>query len=211
MKKILLFTDILGSGGAQRQLTTLAFLLKKRGFDILMLDYWDSDFYDNYLNENGIPFKHIPTKGKWNIIKMFVRESNMFKPDVVISYMENPSVVACAGKYLCKKKFKLIVSERNTTQIITGATKLRMNLFRTADRVVPNSISQGAFINEHYPFLRKKVRVIRNVIDIKKFSLPDTKIESNKLKRILVVARVVEQKNVVRFIEAIKIIKNLIK
>ena len=46
MKKILLFTDILCSGGAQRQLVQLGNLLKQKGYEVLFLDYWDSKFYD---------------------------------------------------------------------------------------------------------------------------------------------------------------------
>ena len=50
MKKILLFIDILCSGGAQRQLVQLGNLLKQKGYEVLFLDYWDSKFYDEFLN-----------------------------------------------------------------------------------------------------------------------------------------------------------------
>lgn len=204
MKRILLFTDILSSGGAQRQLVALALLLKKRGFDVLMLDYWNSDFYDSFLNEHNIPFVHNHTVGKWNIIKMFVKEVNAFLPDVVISYMEHPSVVACVGKILSKKTFKLIVSERNTTQENDRATKLRMNLFRLADYVVPNSYSQTKFIQDNYRFLNSKLRTITNVIDFEHFCPCDNEgFIDKEMPHIVSVARVVEQKNVLRFIDAI--------
>lgn len=208
MKRVLLFTDILGSGGAQRQLVTLAILLKQRGYEVLMLDYWNSDFYDDKLTKEGIPFKHIHTVGKINIIRMFVREVDNYSPDVVISYMENPSIVACVGKLLCKSQFKLIVSERNTTQINDVKTKLRMNLFRVANYVVPNSYSQTNFINKNYPFLQHKLHTITNCIDTELFSPSSEECTQNSVPRILVVARIVEQKNVIRFIEAIGKLKN---
>lgn len=205
MKRLLLFTDILGSGGAQRQLVTLAILLKAKGYDILMLDYWDSDFYDNYLDKHQIAYKHIPTRGKCNIIRMFIKQTNVFQPDVVISYLESPSIAACIGQFFVKKKFKLIVSERNTTQVNDRTTRLRMNLFRLADYVVPNSFSQKNFIDKHYPFLSKKTITITNAIDTEKFSPTGRQVEKHDTVNFLVVGRVVEQKNVIRFIKALAI------
>lgn len=204
MKKILLFTDVLCSGGAQRQLTTLAVLLKDKGYQVSTLDYWDNPFYDEYLTNNDVPFVHKPTVGKLNIIKMFIAHVNELQPDVVIAYMEHPSIVACIGKFFAKKKYKLIVSERNTTQSLTRNDKLRFFLFRFADYIVPNSHSQYNFISEHYPNLVNKTKTITNVIDTKKFSPVETK-QKNENFTFVVVARVVEQKNVLRFIEAVRL------
>lgn len=202
MKRILLFTDILGPGGAQRQLVSLACILKQNGYDVMLLDYWDNTFYDSFLKKNDIFFKHFFTKGKLQIIRMFVREAKDYKPDVVISFMENPSIVSCVGKLFLRKRFKLIVSERNTTQQNNRGTALRMNIFRLADYVVPNSFSQTRFICENYKFLAQNTVTITNVIDIERFSPSVTK-SIGKRRKILVVARVVEQKNVKRFIQAI--------
>lgn len=209
MKRILLFTDVLGSGGAQRQLVTLAVLLKQQGFDVRLLDYWDDRFYDEYLTLRQVPFKHVPTKGKWRIIKMFVRKLKCIKPDTVIAYMENPAIVACMGKMLTMRRIKLIVSERNTTQFISRSTRLRFFLFRClADHVVPNSHSQDKFIREHFRTVAHKTHVITNVIDTETFRPKETvRTESNMVK-FVVVARVVEQKNVLRFIEAVALLKN---
>ncbi len=202
-RKILLFIDILGSGGAQRQLVGLAKLLHEQNHEILLLDYWDSDFYDNYLHEHRIPFEHCPTKGKWNIIRMFKRKVETFKPDVVIAYLENPSIVAVIGKLCSRHPFRLIVSERNTTQTNSWQTKLRMNLFRFADVIVPNSYSQQVFIEKNYPFLRDKVVTITNMVDTIRFVPAECKMPS-AITRFVVVGRVVEQKNPLRFIEAVK-------
>ncbi len=207
MKRILLFTDILGSGGAQRQLVALAVLLQERGHDVYMLDYWDSDFYDSYLKAHKIRFCHNLTKGKWNIVKMYTKEVASFRPDVVISYMENPSIVACLGKILKNGKYKLIVSERNTSQRNGIHEKIRFNLFRVADYIVPNSHSQFKFITENYPFLLKKIKTITNFIDIDRFvPLVAGKTENDYI-NMLVVGRLDTQKNPFRFFEAVNIIK----
>lgn len=205
--RILLFIDILGSGGAQRQIVSLADILKKQGHDILLLDYWDSDFYDEYLLSHQIPFEHCLTKGKWNILQMFKRKVKSFRPDVVIAYLESPTIIACLGKICSRYKFRLIVSERNTTQCNNWKTRLRMHLFRVADAIVPNSYSQQAFIDQHYPFLRDKVVTITNMVDTTRFKPAQNKIQ-NEVLRFVVVGRVVEQKNPLRFIEAVKLAKD---
>ena len=50
MKKILLFTDSIGAGGAQRQLVGLAYLLKDKGYHVKVCTYHHSDFYKSYLD-----------------------------------------------------------------------------------------------------------------------------------------------------------------
>ena len=54
MKKILLFTDSLGSGGAQRQLVGLAIMLKNAGYDSTVATYFNLDFYKKQLDDVGI-------------------------------------------------------------------------------------------------------------------------------------------------------------
>ena len=49
--KILLFTDSLGAGGAQRQLVGLAVLLKKKGLEVKVCTYYDIDIYQQYLEQ----------------------------------------------------------------------------------------------------------------------------------------------------------------
>ena len=204
MKKILLFTDILSSGGAQRQLVLLGNLLKQSGFEVMFLDYWDSTFYDEYLEAHNLPFKHILTKGKMNIIKMFAKEVRQYKPDVVISYLGNPSIVASVVHLFME--FRLIVSERNTSQSNSWATKMRFFLFRFADFIVPNSNSQTSFIHKNYPKLLKKTKTIRNCLDLEYFSPLQKQLPFGN--KIIVVGRVVEQKNPLRFIEAIANVVN---
>lgn len=61
--KILLFTDSLGAGGAQRQLVGLAVLLKQQGYKVKVCTYFDFDFYKQYLDENGVENEIIPNAG----------------------------------------------------------------------------------------------------------------------------------------------------
>ena len=45
MKKILCLVDSLGYGGAQRQLSGLAILLKSKGYNVKVLSYYNIHFY----------------------------------------------------------------------------------------------------------------------------------------------------------------------
>ena len=60
MKKLLLFTDSLGAGGAQRQLVGLATLLQQRGYIVKVCTYHNLDFYKSFLDENEIENELIP-------------------------------------------------------------------------------------------------------------------------------------------------------
>ena len=54
MMKLILFTDNLGSGGAQRQLVGLADLLQRDGFEVVVALYQDAPFYKEYLDKRNI-------------------------------------------------------------------------------------------------------------------------------------------------------------
>lgn len=210
MKRILLFIDELGSGGAQRQIVALAKQLKQKGYIVFLLDYWDNSFYDKELTALNIPYKHVLTKGKLSIIKMFRHFVKSYNPDVVISYMENPSIVACITKLSLRGDFKLIVSERNTTQFISWRVWLRFQLYRVANFVVPNSYSQYEFIRHHYSFLSSRTKTIHNYVDTDRFIPSQEKktLPEDHIVQGVVVGRIVVQKNVLRFIEALGIIRD---
>lgn len=201
--KVICFIDSLGGGGAQRQLTSLAVLLKEQGLEASVVVYYDLPFYLQYLQENGVAYTIVPKAIRpisriIQFLKFFKRE----KPDWVIAYQDTPSIVACICKILgCD--FRLIVSERNTTQRITGQTRVKFNLYRVADYVVPNSNSQASFISKYFPFLKKKINVITNFVDTEYFK-PVKKNISTPLE-ILSVARIYPQKNAPRFVEAVKL------
>ena len=144
--KILLFTDSLGSGGAQRQLVGLATMLHERGYDVKVCTYHDFDFYKSFLDERGINNELIPGASNklfriWAVARYFKKE----KPNWVIAYLETPSLVACCIKIM-GIGFRLIVSERNTTQRMGINEYVRFFLYRFADCIVPNAYAQEKFL-----------------------------------------------------------------
>lgn len=207
-KRILLFIDSLGAGGAQRQLVGLALMLKARGFDVCVVMYHDESFYKQMLLDDDIPCLLI-LSGKLSRIPRFHLLTKQYKPDLVIAYLESPSIIACISK-LFGRKFKLIVSERNTSQQINLKERIRFNFFRIADCVVPNSFSQQSFINKYASYLSKKTKVITNFVDTENFIPLENKKRRDGVQEIVVAASIWGPKNTLNFIEAVEILSKRI-
>ena len=207
MKKIILFTDSLGAGGAQRQLVGLGIMLKNAGYDITVATYYDIDFYRSQLEEAGVRNVLIPNaddeKKRLFVVRSFFKKE---QPDWVIAYQETPSLVACVAKIL-GGKFRLIVSERNATQHIGRNDRVRFFLYRWADAIVPNSYTQGEFLASHYPWMKKKLTTISNFVDLTQFSY--VKKKKREIPEIAVAASIWSSKNTLGFVDAIKILVNM--
>lgn len=203
MQKVVCLIESLGSGGAERQMSGLAVLLKQQGLDVEVWTYYPNDFYLPTLQTAGVKYRYIaqaqPQKKRISVLR---RELLGAAPDTVIAYLDQACIVACIVKML-GAKFNLIVSERNTTQKLTFRERLKFFFYRFADYIVPNSHTQTRFIAKHYPHLQKKLRCITNFVDTEKFCPAQVK-ESNDPLQILTVARIMPQKNVINYIKAIK-------
>ena len=205
MHSIFCLIDSLGAGGAQRQLVGLAGLLRQHGYHVEVGFYYQDLFYADYLTDAGIPyvFLHKATNKftRWFYLSRYIQK---IKPDVVIAFLDSPSICACVAK-LCSRKFKLIVSERNTTRKISFSNRLKFFLFRFSDKIVPNSFTQGKFIEKHFPKLKSKIRVISNFIDVNTFTACNNK-NDNDVPQIISVGRNVEQKNYLNMVETVNIL-----
>lgn len=206
MKRILCLIDSLGAGGAQRQMVGLALLLKERGYEVNVAIYHKDLFYADYLLSKGVPYTYL-NKAKRSatriyFISQFIRKMS---PDVVIAYLTTPSICACLST-LSNKKYKLIVSERNTTQHTGLNEKIRFNLFRLADYIVPNAYSQADYIKSVFPFLSKKIVTIPNFVDLQHF-VPLKDKSRRKKPEIVVAASIWSSKNTLGFIDAVAQLK----
>ena len=207
MKRILLITENLGSGGAERQISGLAVMLTKAGYPCRLITYFENQFYESYLQRNGVDYEFVPELANKNtrVIKA-AKYVCQYKADVVISYLPSVNQTLCLSRIFFKAK--LIVSERNNNTCITRNDKIRFNLYRMADVVVPNSNSQGEFIRRNFPFLANKVYPIINFVDVNRFT-PAEKPVHNEVLRIVTVARYTQQKNVLIYLKVVRRAKEL--
>ena len=206
MSRILCLIDSLGPGGAQRQLMGLGFFLKEQGYDVIVAAYHDNRFYDDQLLSKGAQYVYVRKAHKgilrqWHLMR-FIAKVN---PDVLISFLESPSIRACVA-HIFNRKFKLIVSERNTSQHTGLTERVRFNLFRLADFVVPNAYAQSEYINTNFPFLSNKVYTIPNFVDLEHFVPPYNKTRRN-VPEILIVATIWASKNTLGLLDAIAKLK----
>lgn len=203
--KILLFIDNLGAGGAQRQLVGLAVMLKQQNYEVKVCTYFQYDFYKSYLDENGVPNEIIPkaanTKKRILAVRKYFKKE---RPEWVIAYQETPSLVACVAKILgCN--YKLLVSERNTTQNVGMNERVRFFLYHFADAIVPNSYAQENWLKQHHPWMAKKITTITNFVDIEKFHYVEHTMR--EVPEIVVAASLMHSKNAIGFIKACSLLK----
>ena len=207
MKRILLITEGLGSGGAERQICGLAAMLTKAGYPCRLITYVENQFYEPYLRQNGVDYEFVPElwdkKTRVFRVAKYVRS---YKPDVVISYLPSVNQTMCLARLFFNAK--LIVSERNNNTCITRKDKIQFNLYRMANAIVPNSNSQGNFIRRNFPFLADKVFPIINFVDVKRFTPTPSPVRNDVL-RIITVARFTQQKNVLTFMKAVRMVKEM--
>lgn len=204
-KKILMFIDSIGYGGAQKQFVCLANLLKSKGYQVKILVIYDElDFYFSSLNGIEILCDQKSRSHFMRLIRIPRIMANE-KPDVVISYLDSQCILACLAKLL--GGFKVIVSERNTTQVLNFRERIKFWTYKLADYIVPNSYAQGDFIIKNYHSLSNKVRVITNVIEDREFRPAEKKV-NNDVPQIISVGRNVYQKNYLGMVETVKILKD---
>lgn len=205
--KILLLHDALNSGGAERQICYLAIYLKKIGCDVKLCIFYNENFYTDFLYEGGVEAIVYP-EGQ-NIMhrpRVITRIVRMWRPDLVISYNRGSSISAALVRHWVGG-FRLVVSERNTTQRLSLADRIKFFAYHWADYVVPNSYAQGRYIRQHFKALSSKVRVITNMVDVDLFQPAASYGENETVTTVITVARVMPQKNVLRFLEALHQLK----
>lgn len=208
MKRVLLLKDAMGQGGAERQLSYLAINLKKAGHHIRLIQFYNvENAYEKELLKYGIKTEVAECgASKWKRPFYIARLVRQWDTDAVIAYQDGVCIACCLAKLFTK--YRLIVSERNTTQRLSKYERIKFQLYRMADVVVPNSQSQAQFLKTYASWLRDKTKVITNMIDTEKFKFVQSTDLSLVKPRVITVARISPQKNVLGFLDAIAILKS---
>ncbi len=167
--KLLCFVDSLNSGGAQRQLTTLAVCFKKRGYDVRFLVYHPHDHFLPLLHEAGIPCQVISPCWHWRRLLEVRRVLRQGWQDVVLTFLEAPCWYAELAR-LPRQRWGLVAGERSANPgIRAGAGRWLRQGHRLADLVVANSHTNRLLLHHEWPFLRNKLTTIYNTVDLQHF------------------------------------------
>lgn len=210
-KKILCLIEGLGPGGAERQMIGLAQALKESGQYVSLMYFSPNHFYRHIAEGVGINLEYISCP-QWIFLRIpiLIRKINKYQPNVVISYLRTASLIACVAK-CWQRDCRLIVSERNTSQKNNLKERIYFFLFKKADYIVSNSFCQTDFITNNFPTLQNKVFTIPNFVDEERFGYNiNTNIDKDKSKnnkiRLICVGRIDKQKNIPRFLSAIRLV-----
>ena len=204
--KILLLTESLGSGGAERQLVGLAVFLKMYGYSVKVISYLENKFYESFIHQGGVEYEFCPLLlPKLTRVFRLREKLKEYSPEVVISFLSSVNVSLCLTSFFYHAQF--IISERSHTNFKMIKSKLRYLLYIKSDYLVTNSYSEAKNIIKHIPYLAKKTLVIPNFVDTSYFLPADKKKSSMCGKIILGVGRLLPVKNVIRLCESIKILK----
>ncbi len=165
MKKVILFIDNLGSGGAQRQIANVAVLLKKAGYDVSVLVYQDFPFYKPLLDDNNVPVVLVETKNNFSRMLSIRKYLNKSGADTVIAFLETPCFISCFSK-IGHKKWNLVTTERSAKMsTFTSRRNKVFNWFeRFSDAKVGNSWNAIRMWQKYYPQYNDKYSVIYNHI-----------------------------------------------
>lgn len=166
-KRILFLSPNLGlnGGGAERQIVTVASLLKDVGYDVEFLCYAEGDFYASLLRRKNIPVRYelLPNVIKrMFFVRRFIRKG---KFNAVISFLETPNFLnnfaAIGGR-----TWKVITGERSAKErtFLSRRGKIFCRFQRFADYIVCNSDNAKQMWMNYCPQYSKKLVTIYNAV-----------------------------------------------
>lgn len=204
---LLFLIDSLGSGGAQRQMVTLAEMLQVRNYNISFLIYHPDDFFKEYIENLNIPILVIPEdRPLLRILKIrnFIRRGGY---DGVISFLETPNFLNCFSA-IGGKKWKVITSERSSkdSTFVTRKGKIFAWFQRYSDAIVCNSFNSKTLWEKYYPQYNEKISVIYNPVILPKITSSYIPKRNGKL-HIVVAASYRYLKNPIGLIKALNLMR----
>lgn len=163
--KTLFLIDSLGSGGAQRQVVTLAKMLKEKSYVVSVMCYAHEDFFAKHLEESDVPIHwELESNSLKRIfrIRRFIRKGDY---DIVISFLDVPNFLNCFAA-VGGKKWKVITSERSAKREVFHSRQGKIFAWfqRYADTIVCNSNNAREMWLEFYPKYKDKLEVIYNPV-----------------------------------------------
>lgn len=206
MYKILFLTSNLSSGGAERQMVTLARILKKQGLHIEFLCYSGEDFYSSILKEDAITVH-------WKIFKnyflrlisvrRFIRKGEY---DCVISFLEVANFLnnfsAIGGK-----AWRVITGERSSKKRTFHSKRGKVFGWfqRYCDAIVCNSHNAKDMWERNFPQYKDKLSVIYNPVILQEVTSDYIPKKNGKL-HIVVAASYQYLKNPIGLIKALALV-----
>lgn len=203
MAKLLLVIDCLGSGGAQRQLVSLAKAFVKLGHQVEMFTYFPKlNHFEKDIKDVGITLHYGEKSHRFSLAPVFSlsRIIRQGRYDGILSFLRNPAIYCewayIFARFMGGKKSQLVFSERlNYFEFEKRSFLFRFaqQSHRICDAVVANNHFQRKEMQAIFPWMKLKLHTIYNGLDVAKFNVTEPAIQ--KSTSLLTIARVVEYKN----------------
>lgn len=209
--KLLCVIDSLGSGGAQRQLVTLALEMRRRGHEVTFFTYAEGSFFADSLSGAGIPVVIYRKDHRFSLKPMWRLRSLLRAGwfDVALSFLTTPNLYLLIAARLLKRRPLCIVSERNCADYMKrNALSWRMSeaLYGWSDAVVVNSFH----LKEHYQGARcafgDRVFTVLNGYDLEALAPPHMEPVQEPF-RVLCIGNLAPRKRAETVIDALGILK----
>ena len=203
--KLLFVIDSLGSGGAQKQMVSMACGLKEKGHEVELFNYYpEHSFYRPMLEDANI--KIIDFLGKKSgfsmmVVSKLVETLRKGKYDLALAYLNSPSLYLELSHLISPHAIK-VVSERNSIRDYKKRGFLR-HFHRFAKCVVVNSNRHCSDLVKEYPYLKAKTKIIYNGVNVTTFKPEPVRKKEKKEIRLLGVGRISPQKNIINLIKSL--------
>lgn len=201
--KLVCVIDNLGSGGAQRQLTTLGVRLKKLGHSVNFITYHRDDFFLGVLENAGI--ENISLAGKTRFQRpLAIRKAiNSRQPDAVLAFLEGPCLY-CELAGLPWRRWGLVVSERLQVEPDRGLRQWHRRFHHLADYITTNSHANRVALTRLLPGLASRMFTVYNCLELELFRPSALKQGATKV-RFIVAASYQPRKNPLGLVRALRL------
>jgi glycosyltransferase involved in cell wall biosynthesis len=197
--RFLFVIDYLAAGGAQRQLTSLAVELKRRGHDVDVFVYFDAEHFAGELRDAGIAILSHPKPSRYST-QPIRRLRQLFRRGgyhVVLSFLPVPNAYCIAAATGLSRRPKIVVSERSFPRGGALGVKVRLleRFYPRADHITTNSHHMREHFRRRYGWGEDRVTTIWNGLDLDRFAATPLERHAGEPLRLLGIGRVDRNKN----------------
>ena len=212
MKSILFLAMNLNSGGAERQMVTIATAMKEKGCDVTIVCYEEGDFFLTELENKEIRVIWLLKKRVLARLVAFRRFIKRGQYDVVISFLETPNILNCFAA-LGHHDWKVITGERSAKKELLTSFRGRFVawLQRRTDALVCNSYNSASMWRQYYPYMNKKLTTIYNMVRISPVDYNIGSLDRCQKIKVVVAASYQYLKNPINVVKAIALLSGIEK